>query len=107
MEAQDWLHLILCFDKTALCELLRILGVLCTVVFIVVQIVEIALQQHCHTPFCIGQLVSAILIIPSLYDFFKFIGTYDESLQAWQCLAMPCNAQARSTSRGQRMRFMA
>ena len=27
------------------------------------------------------RLVSGILIIPSLYDFFKFIGTYDESLQ--------------------------
>lgn len=67
--AKDWLHLIL------------ILGVLATVGFIIVQIVEIATQQHCHTPFCVGQLVSGILIIPSLYDFFKFIGTYDESLQ--------------------------
>lgn len=67
--AKDWLHLIL------------ILGVLSTVGFIVVQIVEIATQQHCHGDFCAGQVVSAVLIIPSLYDFFKFIGTYDESLQ--------------------------
>ncbi|CAK9030583.1 unnamed protein product [Durusdinium trenchii] len=67
--AKDWLHLIL------------ILGVLSTVAFIIVQIVEIATQQHCRTPFCLGQLVSGVLILPSLYDFFKFIGTYDESLQ--------------------------
>ena len=31
--------------------------------------------------FASHRLVSGILIIPSLYDFFKFIGTYDESLQ--------------------------
>ena len=29
----------------------------------------------------VPRVVSAVLIIPSLYDFFKFIGTYDESLQ--------------------------
>mmetsp|Transcript_14393 Transcript_14393/g.29867 ORF Transcript_14393/g.29867 Transcript_14393/m.29867 type:complete len:577 (-) Transcript_14393:15-1745(-) len=67
--AKDWLHLVL------------ILGVLSSTVFVILQIVEIALQEHCHTPFCLGQLISAILLLPSLYDFFKFIGAYDESLQ--------------------------
>ncbi|CAJ1372869.1 unnamed protein product, partial [Effrenium voratum] len=67
--AKDWLHLVLIF------------GVLSSVVFIILQIVEIAFQDQCQTPLCVGQMVSALVILPSLYDFFKFIGTYDESLQ--------------------------
>ena len=29
------------------------------------------------------RLISAVLLLPSLYDFFKFIGAYDESLQVF------------------------
>eukprot|EP00931_Biecheleriopsis_adriatica_P076644 TRINITY_DN50333_c0_g1_i1.p1 TRINITY_DN50333_c0_g1~~TRINITY_DN50333_c0_g1_i1.p1 ORF type:complete len:586 (+),score=98.73 TRINITY_DN50333_c0_g1_i1:92-1849(+) len=66
---KDWLHLVL------------ILGVLCSVVCVVLQVVEIATFPTCHSPFCFSQVVSILVVLPSLYDFFKFIGAYDESLQ--------------------------
>jgi len=61
--------------------LVLILGVLASVVCVILQIVEIAFAESCHSPFCSNQLLSAIIVLPSLYDFFKFIGDYDESLQ--------------------------
>jgi len=66
---KDWLHLVL------------VIGVLASVVCVIMQIVEIAFADSCHSPFCSNQLLSAIIVLPSLYDFFKFVGDYDESLQ--------------------------
>lgn len=69
---KDWLHLVL------------IVGVLSSVVCVVLQIIEITSDIDCHSPACIRQWVSAVIVLPSVYEFIKFIHNYDESLQEHQ-----------------------
>jgi hypothetical protein len=61
-----------------------ILGVLSTAVCVVLQIVEITSDLDCQSWLCWRQWFSALVVLPSVYEFVKFIHGYDESLQEHQ-----------------------
>jgi hypothetical protein len=69
---QDWLHLVL------------VLGILSSVACVVMQIVEITNSGSCQSPLCVRQWIAALVLVPSVWDFIKFVGAYDESLQHHQ-----------------------
>jgi len=66
---QDMLHLTL------------VLGVLASMLCVVLQISELASGISCDSPLCIKQVVSGVLVLPSIFYFIKLISAYDEQLQ--------------------------
>lgn len=66
---KDWLHLVL------------VIGLVTAAAIVILEAVFIFSNLNCGSPLCFRQWACAILMSPSVYEFFKFVRNHDKSLQ--------------------------
>eukprot|EP00930_Biecheleria_cincta_P016367 TRINITY_DN1333_c0_g3_i1.p1 TRINITY_DN1333_c0_g3~~TRINITY_DN1333_c0_g3_i1.p1 ORF type:complete len:621 (+),score=114.63 TRINITY_DN1333_c0_g3_i1:66-1928(+) len=66
-KVQDWYHLVL------------LLGITASILALALQVLDFA-NDDCGCEYCWNQVASFLCILPSLYEFTRFLQTYNESL---------------------------